>query len=473
MKLRALRNVALAVVFAPLIVLAGCGDREGVERTDRLLVWTTESDTKAGQVMARIEAAFERRHSGVDLVVETVSWGDVSERLINASQSGDWPDVSHIQPFMAYSLYERDQLLPLTDLRNEIEAANGPIFPAVRDLQAFGPRGEVYGIAYAVGTTFWSVLAERLPPNEDLPRVVTWDDYLNLARRAHAADPQRNRITLPGAAPFFMDQLFGELVANAGGRLFGPDRCPLLTSPQVVSVLTFFRQLKEGGLLADDWSSQTYTDQFVRLANGPVFSVPVTYARSSQSVREAYRTSGRNPANANERTIRWLDQPVLRPGLRSIATIDAEPWVVFAAAARRQQADGQRNSDLAMDFLRMFYASDNYAAYTRQVPVHLTPIFERMANDPDYVAATRPFEEWHRRTLQRLSDGSTRPILMPDLSQSGRSLPFLLEFQRAGILSGAIADVIQGNNTAEAAAARAQQRAIQLVQRTSNIRCAG
>lgn len=463
------RAAALAAVS--LLVGPACSGGGGAEQTNRLLVWTTETDPRAGAVMARLEAEFERRHAGVDLVIETVSWGDVSERLINASQSGNWPDVSHIQPFMAFSLYERGQLLPITDVRNEIEAANGPIFPAVRDLQTFGPQRDVYGIAYAVGTTFWSGLADRLPAGTDLARVSTWDDYLALARHAHASDPVRNRVTIPGAAPFFMDQLFGELVANAGGRLFGSDRCPTLTSPEVIAALTFFRRLADEGLLADDWPTQTYTDQFVRLANGTVFSVPVTYARAAQSVRESYRTSGRSPDDANDQTLRWLDQPVLRRGLPSIATIDAEPWVVFAAAGRRQQPNGQRNDILAKDFLRLFYARENYAAFTRQVPIHLTPIFERMAQDPAYVAATRPFEQWHRRTLERLSNGSTRPILMPDLSETGRSLPFLLEFQRAGVLSGAIADVVQGGHTPQAAAERAQLRAVQLVQRTSNITC--
>ncbi len=462
---------ALAAVLS-LAVLGSCSGNNGEQRTDRLVVWTTESDPKAGQVMARIETQFEQQHPGVDLVVETVSWGDVSERLINASRSGEWPDVSHIQPFMAYSLFSRNELLPITDVRDAIERENGPIFPAVRDLQVFGDGGgQVYGIAYAVGTTFWSVLAERLPPGENLSNVRTWNDYLALAQRVHAADPDRNRITVPGGAPFFMDQLFGEMVANAGGRLFGEDRCPVLNSREVIATLDFFRQLKAAGLLADDWSSQAYTDQFARLADGRVFSVLVTYARAAQSVREAYRTSGRNPADANERTLLWLNQPTLSPGLPSVATIDAEPWVVFAAAARRQQANGMRNDALAKAFLRLFYSRENYAAYTRQVPIHLTPIFERMANDPAYVAATRPFESWHRQTLRRLSDGTTRPILMPDLSPSGRSLPFLLEFQRAGILSGAINDVLQGNYTPQAAAARAQERALQLANRSEGISC--
>ncbi len=469
MKTRRARRILFSVTGA-LLLLAGCGGND-TERTNRLVVWTTEADRGAGEVMTRLEQEFERRHPGVDVVVETINWNDLSERLINASQSGGWPDVSHIQPFMAYSLFQRSELLPITDVRNDIEAANGPIFPAVRDLQVFGPNRDVYGIAYAVGTTFWSLLPEQLAPGEDLSRVRLWSDYLAVAQRARAANPERNRVTLPGGSPFFMDQLFAELVANAGGRLFDESGCPLLTSPQVISVLGFFRQMRDADILAADWPTQTYADQFDRLGAGTVVSVPVTYSRSALAIRAEYREQGRNPDDANERTIYWLDQPTQRGGLTSIATIDAEPWVVFRAASLRENASGRRNDELAREFLRMFYSQASYAAFTRTVPVQLTPIFERMATDPAYVATTRPFEGWHRRTLERLRNGSTRPILMPDLSESGRTLPFLLEFQRANILSGAISDVIQTDNTVQAAAERAQLRAIQVVRRVTNRNC--
>lgn len=463
--MRKSRHFRMAAMTATACVLASACSSSKLEETDKLIVWSTESDKNAEKVMRKLEADFERRNPGVDLVIETISWNDLSERLINASQSGAWPDVSHIQPFMAYSLYEKKQLLPITDVRDFVEKRNGAIFPAVRDLQVYGKEKEVYGLAYAVGTTFWSVLGERLPPNYDMQGIKTWSDYLQLVSSAHAENPGSNKITLPGASPFFMDQLFSEMVANAGGSLFDEKGCPALTSDPVIESLQFFRHLKDSDLLATDWPEQAYADQFHRLAKGSVFSVPVTYARAAQTIRAEHERQAQNPAEASDKTLVWLDQPTSKPGLASIATIDAEPWVVFRASANRQQANGKRNDELGKEFIRMFYSPDFYAEYTRQVPIHLTPIFERMAMDADYVAATQPFEAWHRRTIERLRDGSTRPILMPDLSPSGRALPFLLEFQRANILSGAITDVIQTDNSVHAAAERAQMRATQIVKR--------
>ena len=114
MNIRLSRRCVIGLVGA-LIALAGCGG-DSIERTNRLVVWTTEADPRAGQVMTRLAGEFERRHPGVEVVVETIAWNDLSERLINASHSGGWPDVSHIQPFMAYSLFEDAELLPITDV---------------------------------------------------------------------------------------------------------------------------------------------------------------------------------------------------------------------------------------------------------------------------------------------------------------------------------------------------------------------
>lgn len=435
--------------------------------SDRFVIWSTESDPGAQAVLKNIELQLEQKHTGTDVVVETVGWGDVSERLINARNERDYPDVSHIQPFMAYSLYSRDLLLPVTNVRAKLEEDYGPILPAIRNLQEFD--GQVYGIAYAVGTTFWSIRADMIPDGLDVSEIETWEDYLNFIRMANEGRDAGAKVTLPGGSPFFIDQLFGELVANADGKLFDDLGCPTLTSTAVIKTLNFFEDLNDSGALASDWASQTYTDQFSELARGDVFSVPVTYARASRTVIETFRNDPILDVNdVSDELVYWLQQPVAEAGLTPIATIDAEPWVVFKSSASRVQRDGVNNDQIAKDFLELFYQPKNYDLYTEAVPVHLTPIFERMANSPRYISATVPFTDWHVNTLTHLRSGTTRPILMPDISQSGKSLPFLLEFQRAGILSGAVSDVIESGASPEKAAIRAQTRAIQIVQRHSD-----
>jgi hypothetical protein len=137
-----------------------------------------------------------------------------------------------------------------------------------------------------------------------------------------------------------------------------------------------------------------------------------------------------------------------------LATIDCEPYVVFKASEARG------TKQLAFDFLNMFFARDRYMRFVGTVPVHLTPIFEPLVDDPGYQSS--PFlvqwKPWADQTARLLSEGRVRPILMPDITTEGRTLPFLLEFQAAKILTQSVADVLKGGAPKDAAA-EGQRRA--------------
>jgi len=448
--------------------LLGCQDNYN---TDRLIIWSTESDENAQVKLEEIALELESSHSGLDVIIETMSWGTTSEKLLNARQASDLPDISHIQPFMAYSLYSSGDLLPVTDVVNDIEAENGPIFPAVRDLQKYGNPAETYGIAYAVGSTFWSVRTDLIPNKDQLYQIKTWKDYLEFATAANASNPDAMKVTIPGGSSFFIDQLYGELVANAGGSLFDVDQCPILNSPASKDALVFMKDLKDNNLLAIDWATTSYPDQFNQLASGKVFSVPVTYARASRAVEKVYEnSSNKTIADANDKELYWLDQPTLEANTQSLGTIDAEPWVIFNVSKNRKNQSGMSNDTLAKEFLRLFYSKKHYTDFTKTVPVHLTPIFESIASSSEYKSSIGEFKSWNDNTIRRLKDGTTRPILMPGGTGISKNLPFLLEFSRAKVLSGAVSDVLQSDFSIEDATNRAQERALRIVAR-SGIDC--
>ena len=459
-----------ALIFAS-VAFAGCSDHY---KTSELDIWSTESDSSSKEVLESVAEQLEQKHKniGLDVRITHMGWGATSENLLNARNSGDLPDVSHVQPFMAYSLYEDQLLLPISDVISDIESINGPIFTAVRDLQKFGDENQHYGIAYAVGSTFWSIRTDLIPDSQNIEEITTWSDYLNFAVEVNKTNPEHLKVTIPGGSPFFVDQLYAEMIANSGGRIFDENRCPLLTSESSIKTLQFFKDLKDKNLLSHDWSTQTYQDQFVKLANGEVFSVPVTYARASKKIQEIYEASpDKTKADANDKEIFWLNQPTQKASHISLGTIDAEPWVVFSVSDRRLQSDGTRNSQLAKEFLQLFYEESNYLNYTQSVPIHLTPIFENIASSDEYSSSIGNFSSWNIKTIDRLKEGTIRPILMPDISPSGKSLPFLLEFSRVGILSGAVSDVLESNIPVIESAERAQQRALQIVRRSKSGAC--
>ena len=423
-----------------------------------ITVWQTESDTNAKAVLNKLEKDFESKYPKVDLKIESISWGNLSPKLNLALRNKNLPDVSHIQPFMAYSLVDKGYLSPITDFVNKLNKQEGGIFPAVKDLQHF--NGEYYGIAYAVGTTFWSTRLDKIVTGTELSSIKTWDDYLKFVK--NNASENNSYVMLPGKSKFFIDQLYSELLVNAGGILFDPVTFkPLLTSEKNLAVLGFFRDLANTKALAPSWREEGYLAQFIDLAEGKAFSVPVTYARASRTIEKSLI----DKSTANPSTFAWLNQPVLKEGMPSIATIDCEPYVIFKVAEKRKGISGKTNKELAVEFLTMFYSKKYYTEFTNAVPVHLTPIFKDMANSDTYLNAVGKWKPWHDKTIALINSDNTRPILMPDTREEARKIPFLLDFQANNILSDAVNEAISSQKDLKVIAEEAQIKAEELWQR--------
>ncbi len=443
-------KIIFSVSFLLLVGVALYTSQENstsqLPESGKLVVWQTESDKNAINILSELEIEFQKLYPHIDLQIETIGWGDLSSRLGVALRKNEFPDVSHIQPFMTYSLVSKDLLSPITDLVKQLDAERGGIFPAVRDLQLID--GEYYGIAYAVGATFWLTKKEALESMSPKKNIETWDDYLLMLKQAKHQN-QNFLVTLPGASPFFINQLYGELLANAGGRFFNPETLePELDDKPSLAVLEFFRDLSDTGALDPSWSTTSYTAQFQKIADGVVHNTPVTYARASRTIEARAIQNDRYPVEP--KFYHWLIQPV--PDYRSsenhIATIDAEPYVIFNAASRRKYADGTDNDMLAREYLKLFYSKNFYSKFTQAVPIHLTPIFRDMASSQEYTRAVGQWSDWHIRTMSLLSEpGKTRPIMMPDTSDAAKKIPFLLEFEASQILSTAVAKAINDKDT--------------------------
>ncbi|MDB5711574.1 MAG: sugar transporter substrate-binding protein [Sphingomonas bacterium] len=477
MKSLSLRSALLLPLTALSLMLGSCSKKPDAEPTS-LVVWQTETDPRAKAVLDEVAGQFERDNPGVKVSIESVPWGALSEKLTTALKSDAPPDVAHLEPFMTYSLVERGLLSPIDDVVADIQKENGPIFPAVLDLQLFDEHR--YGIAYAVGVTGWTFDMRKangaaFPYPAQSTSTISEDALFSFLADVKRRNPKAT-VLLPGGTPFFMDQLFGELVANAGGRLYDPaTRQFLLTSEPAKRALRFFVRLRDAGMLSPDWQGQQYADQFSRLAGmgerGDIFLTPVTYARASVAIEKTLAT---NLSQANATNFRFMSAPTNQLAGPSVATIDCEPFVIFSHTEKEKGVGNLSKRDLAARFLRAFYKRKNYLKFVSTVPIHLTPIFSNLAQDPAYLSSFRKeWRPWHDRTLTLLSEKRyTRPILVPgpDNSTLEEDLrnPYLLPLQAQGIISHAItealapgADIDKILTTAQAAAMRLVDRQIQ------------
>jgi len=406
-----------------------------------LTIWHTELDPEANRVLKEIGQTFAASRPGVSVEIQPIAWGDLNQRLQAAIISGQVPDLVHLQPYMTASLVRKGMLEPLDSVYDSIGMDD--VYPAVRDLQLFD--GKRYGIAHAVGTTFYAVRRD-LMKSAGAAEVRTWDDYLQLVRSMTKRDANGKTevygVILPGT-PFFLEQYFAELVSSNGGHLYDEHGRPTLTARPVIEALTFLRELAR--LAPPNWKEVSYLEQFKEFAAGRVASVPVFYARALKNIE-----TDSPPGQGTPERFTFIPQPHGPSGNAGMATLDCEPWAVLRKA---------KNGDLAKEFLSELFTEDNYARFCATVPIHLTPVRISVANGSTYLntPVVKTWGDWQRRSDEVLRSNRALPILFT--RPEDRNVPYLLEFSGEQVLTKMILDTCVRDVEPREAAERAQARA--------------
>ena len=451
-------EIVVLSISIVIVCFASCNSKKEAEtpvcEPITLRIWHTESDPTAQAVFTKIEKDFEAEESkkhgcAVDVQTLSISWGAMAAKLSAALESRSEPDLAHLEPFMTYSLFKMNILEPIDDVVKAIEAENGKISVAVRDLQKYGTHH--YGIAYAVGSTFYayrkdwaSAAGWKEKPIED------WEDILALATALKTGAKasgvsDSSAVVIPGASPFFIDQLTVELLASAGGSLFGGTKnAPQLESKEFISVLEFLKKLS--AFFPKSWHRVDYQSQFELLGRDEVGMVLVTYARALKALEKS-------KAGADDNIFAVFEPPPAVKGknLKGYSTIDAEDWVIF----KRRPKD---NRHLAKKFLKKFYENKYYMPFCKAVPLHLGPIFENKLEDTLSPAFVQRWASWGRQAQLLLSKKRTRPIFIA--SPNDEKIPYLMRMEQGKVISDAVMSVILDDVSPESAAKTAQQRAL-------------
>lgn len=454
------------------MILMSCTGKENKDKVV-LRIWQTETDKDAEAVLNTIIKKYKneilaKEGQEVEVVLETISWNSLSSKLSVALQTGNEPDLCHLEPFMAYSLIKRGLIIPIDDVISEIEKNNNDtIFSIIKTLQYYEDKGHgaTYGIAYALGVTGFAYRKDWADKAGIKKEPKTWSEFIDFAKTLIGSRHNKEKILLPGGDPFFIDQLFAELLANNNGKLFDPYTYqPLLTSKEVVDVLKLFKNLKP--YIYENWLTLRYLEQFNLLGKGEASIVPVTYVRAVKAIQKQVENKGDKNIKAKPDYFTLMEQPIgpSNSEKKSYATVDCEPYVIFNRATKIKTGE-KTNEYYAKKFLQKFYSKENYLKFVQTVPIHLTPIFKGIATSNEYLSNSiiDNWGTWQKYTTNHLKENRVRPIMMPDLSPEGRKIPFLLEFQAKNILTEAVIDVIKNNLEPEVAAKNAQEKAVLLI----------
>src|SRR5262245_21987193 len=407
-----------------------------------LTVWHTEVEPQTVKVIQDTSIAeFERQFPGFKVKQQALGWGDLNTKLLASLAAGSPPDLTHLNPFMTASLYTKGLLRPMDELIRTLGECD--IHEATLKLQYFD--GKYYGVTHAMGATY---NAERrdLREKKGIKPPETYADMLKLAEAL--TEGGRFGIQMPGEKLYMGFVHPAEWFASNGGTWVDPKTWrPQLNSKAMVESLEYAQKLNK--FMPAGWSGQKYLDTLAALANGKLAMTHLSGARTIGYIEKYAPENMRDPEHFMAR---------LRPhgpsGERGMSALDGENWAVFTQSKYPNEA---------FEFLRLFYKKDYYLAYCHSVPIHLTPIFKSMLNDPAYLANERikKWKPWHDVMVTGLRDKRFLPIGFS--RPEDNLLPFLAELDGSGIVADMVVEVMVGGKNPKAEADRAQRRAEELL----------
>ena len=412
------------------------------QQVRELQVWHTEVEPQTIKVIQETSIAeFEKKFPGFKVKQQALGWGDLNTKLLAALAAGSPPDLTHLNPFMTASLYTKKLLRPMDEVVRAV--GENDIHEATRKLQFLD--GKFYGITHAMGATYFCERRD-LRVKKGLKAPETYADMLNLC--AALTEDGRYAFQMPGEKLYMGFVHPAEWLAGNGGSWVDAKTWrPQLNSTSMLEILDYLQKLNK--FQSQGWSGQKYLDTQAALATGKIAMSYLSGARAIGYIEKYAPENMRDPEHY---------MPLLRPhgpsGKVGISALDGENWAVFSQSKYPNEA---------FEFLRLFYKKDHYLQYCHSVPIHLTPIFSSMLNDPAYLANERikKWKAWHEVVLTGLKGnrflplGFTRP--------EDNRLPFLAELDGSSIVADMVVEVMVSGKSPKAEADRAQKRAEELL----------
>lgn len=447
--MRTKTRLATVVAIASVTTLTACsgGGDPGGDDSATINVWHTESTPITVEAMEQIITEYEADHPGVDIIQETVGWGDLQVKFQAALAAGDLPEITHVEPMFVRTLYGQDLLLPLDEV---VEAFDGDYMPQLQEMFEL-EDGHTYGVVHAWGTdtTVYRADLYANAPEAGTPEdVVTWDESVEQWKAVAAANPGIYPLLLAGSAAHNVNEEVYLWLGSNGGNLFDENGRATIDTPEMIEVLEYWKTLKDEGLLSPTWSSASYADSLSGLANGDAATI-YSFGRAVYTFQE------QAPDLVPGEDIKtYVPRPIGPSGDDWITQLDAEPWVVFKDSP---------DADATVDFLKFFYEHDNYLSWIGTVPTQLLPVMPSMFEDEEWQALpeVQNWGFWIEAQREALEAGKAFPLMVTQAEEM--QLPYLSDLYGSAILVDMVMEVVENGGDPAAAAAAAQQRADDLL----------
>ncbi len=249
----------LALVMSLSLVACGGGaegegEGEGEAEAIVLDIMAAEYGTNTAAWWKQFEADFEAANAGIDLVIDVVSWNDITTKVNTRIGNNDAPDILNIDSFADYQA--EGLLLPAEDYISEETYA--------KFYQSFLDQSVVDGVVWAVPDL---ASCRAMYYNKDILEAAgcevptTWDELREVCEKIKAYDPE----IYPWGVDMTTDEgqaCFAYYIWNNGGSFVDENDNWTLNSAENVAAIEFIVGMVKDGLTNSDPANETrYVNQ--------------------------------------------------------------------------------------------------------------------------------------------------------------------------------------------------------------------
>jgi multiple sugar transport system substrate-binding protein len=223
-----------------LVVLFAASAQPGSAAPLDLVFWHMEVPPHRVAAFQKVIDDFNAAHPDVRVRQQTVSWGDVNQKLMSAIAAKNQPDFTFVSDTLAAAVFETGALQPVDKLVSAIDQRYGLI------------RANVTPFVHDDHT--WAIpiftLSHLLYYRKDLAaqagvtgEIKTWGDLTRMVSRLHHSKPDLAGIALPASKHKFTQQSFYNFMITNGATIFDARGKVAFNSPKTVEALTAYTEL--------------------------------------------------------------------------------------------------------------------------------------------------------------------------------------------------------------------------------------
>ncbi len=205
-----------------------------------LVFWHMEVPPNRVAAFQKVIDEFNASQTAVRVRQQTVSWGDVNQKLMSAIASGTPPDFTFVSDTLGAAVWETGALQRVDDLIEEINARWG-LIPT--NVAPFTHHGHTWAIPMFT-------LSHLLYYRTDLAaqaglqgEIKTWGDLQRMASRIHQLKPEISGIALPASKHKYTQQSFYDFMITNAANIFDANGRIAFNNPKTVEALSTYAEL--------------------------------------------------------------------------------------------------------------------------------------------------------------------------------------------------------------------------------------